>query len=289
MFKYRFVLLIPIFTLFSFSLSAQDNDMKNYNLVTNSNTIGLGFVNILDPYLSPFEYSGNSIEYTGDYREYISTSDTTFSISSRFLVQLGKAKHPANINSMFFFNGNYEFGYYYHYRPEKNLTCLFGTSWDVDLGGKYIARNINNPFSLDLYTDLNLSISTNYKFKLQVFSIFSQDFRLEYGVKTPLVGCMFVPPQGKSYYQIFSLGDYTDVFHLSSLHNKRAFYQYFNLDVPLNFSTFRIGVKSDLLQYKANDVVYHSFNYSVNLGCVINFYVFEGIKNKAPKNFRSSY
>ena len=108
-------------------------------------------------------------------------------------------------------------------------------------------------------------------------------------MKAPLIGCMFVPPQGESYYEIFSLGNYSDVFHFTSLHNKRELTQYFALDFPVKFATFRACVMSNLLQYKVNDLVYHNYNLSVNIGCVFNLYVFSGTKNKPSKNFRIAY
>ncbi|VBB48281.1 conserved exported hypothetical protein [uncultured Paludibacter sp.] len=274
---------------FTVSLFSQTQETQTYNLVTNSNTFGIGSSFILDPYLSPFEYSGWHVEYQNEHQQYISSKDTLFSIKNRFNFQLGEAKHPTRINSMLFFNGNYDLGFHYHWRPVYNLTFQFGGSWDMDLGGKYISRNVNNPFSLDLYSNLNASASTNYKFRVNFFNWFSQNFRAEYGVRTPLLGVMFVPEQGVSYYELFSLNNLKDAFHFSSIHNRRAILQYLNLDIPVRFTTFRIGFVQDFLQYKANDIIFHKNNLSVQVGCVVDFYVFRGTKNKLPKNFRSTY
>ena len=289
MIKYKILLISLILIVISFSSYSQENESKNYNLVSNVTTVGLGSSNILDPYLSPFEYNGTHLEFLTENRRYASLSDTILSLNNRLSVILGQAKHPAGLNTMMFFNGNYDLGFYRHYRPLTNLNCMLGGSWDVDLGGKYIARNVNNPFSLDLYTDVNFAFSANYTFKLKVFNWFTQNFRVEYGAKTPLAGCMFVPPQGASYYEIFSLGNFNDSFHFTSIHNKRAISQYFNLDIPLKFTTLRVGIKNDLMQYKANDIVYHNYNYTVNVGCVVDLYVFNGTKNTTSKNFRRAY
>ncbi|MGC3977021.1 MAG: DUF3316 domain-containing protein [Paludibacteraceae bacterium] len=277
------------FLLLASGLTSQNVEDRPYNLVTNSNTLGIGYSNILDPYLSPFEYIGTTIGYKAQRRQYFSHRDTLFSVSNQFYVQIGEGEHPTRINSMLFLNGNYDLGFHYHWRSLPGLTLLLGGSWDVDLGGKYIARNVNNPFSLDIYSNINASLSVNYKFGIDFFHKYRQNLRIEYGMKTPLVGCMFVPQQGVSYYELFSLNNLTDAFHLSSIHNRRAVSQSLNLDIPVSFTTFRIGVNNDLLQYKVNNIVYHNYNFTTHIGCLVHFYVFQGTKNKPPRNFKSAY
>lgn len=280
---------VLIYCVTSFGLHSQINETRNYNLTTSSNNVGIGSCNILDPYLSPYEYRGSSLNYFTDYQRFVFRNDSSISSKHELDIQLGSAKHPTRINSMMFANGSYDLAIYYRLKPIKNLTLQLGGSWSADLGGKYISRNVNNPFSLDLYTDVNFSLSANYKFNVNVFNWFSQSFRIEYGAKTPFAGCMFVPEQGASYYEIFSLKNLTDAFHFSSFHNKRNITQYFNLDVPVSFTTFRIGFRNELLQYKANDMVFHRNTFSVQLGWVTDLYVFQGTKNKPPKNFKSTY
>ncbi len=278
--------LLLIITLLSY---AQNAENRTYNLITGSNTLGIGYSNILDPYLSPFEYKGQHLIYNTANQRFLTRKDTLLSRVHRFSFLLGNGKHPTNINSMLFFGGNYDFGIHYHWQPSHDLTFLFGGSVDIGLGGKYIARNVNNPFSMDLYTNLNASLSVNYKFDVNFFNWFRQDFRVEYSARTPLIGGMFVPRQGISYYELFSLKNVADAFHFTSIHNQRTILHYLNLDIPTRLTTFRIGLLQYNTQYRANDLVYHRNNFSVNLGWVFDFYVFEGSRNKPPKNFRSTY
>lgn len=284
--KALFAVLLLSATLVSY---AQNAENRTYNLITNSNSLGIGYSNILDPYLSPFEYKGQHLIYNTANQRFLTRKDTLVSRVHRFSFLLGNGKHPTNINSMLFFGGNYDFGIHYHWRPVHDLTFLFGGSVDAGLGGKYIARNVNNPFSLDLYGNLNVSASVNYKFNINFFNWFRQNFRVEYGVRTPLIGCMFVPRQGVSYYELFSLKNLTDAIHFTSIHNQRAILHYLNLDIPTRLTTFRIGLRQDNTQYRANDLVYHRNNFSITLGLVADFYAFEGTRNKPPKNFRSTY
>jgi len=271
------IIIIPL-------VYAQDSTVKNYPLVTSSKTFNIGSINVLDPYLSPYEYNGTRIGYMTDNRRFIRANDTTLSYTSRAILNISTADHPNKNNSMLMFEGYYNLGINYHIRPFEKFMVLIGGSWDVDLGGKYISRNVNNPFSLDLYTNINATAEVQYE-----FNFLKQNLRLQYGVQTPLIGYMFVPMQGASYYELFSLNNLSDAFHFSSLHNRRAWMQYFHLDIPLRMTTLRLGIQHDFLQYSANDMVFHKKGFNFSIGYIIDFYTFSGKKNKILDNFTSSY
>lgn len=275
-------LFLWIFTVQT--IGAQDLTEKKFPLTTSVKTVNVGNIRVLDPYLSPFEYSGFLVGYKEDNRRFLFSSDTTLSFTSRKILNVGSADHPNKNNSMLMFNGNYNLGLNYHIRPADKLMILIGGSWDIDLGGKYIGRNVNNPFSLDLYTNINVAAEIQYSFNIR-----RQHFRLLYGAQTPLIGCMFVPMQGASYYELFSLSNLTDAIHLSSLVNNRAVMQYFHLDLPLKYTTFRFGVQHDYMQYAANDMVFHKKGLSFSIGYLVDLYSFPGKKIKMPGNFISAY
>ena len=277
-----FILFLCIFTFLT--IRAQDFTENRFPLTTSVKTVNVGNVNVLDPYLSPFEYSGFLVGYKEDNRRFLLASDTTLSFISRKILSLGSADHPNKNNSMLMFNGNYNLGLNYHIRPIEKLMVLIGGSWDIDLGGKYIGRNVNNPFSLDLYTNINATAEVLYSFKVR-----NQPIRLQYGAQTPLIGCMFVPMQGASYYELFSLSNLSDAFHFSSMINNRALMQYFHLDLPLKFTTIRLGAQHDYLQYKANDMVFHKKGFTFSIGYLVDMYSFSGKKNKVTNSFSNAY
>ena len=278
------IFILIIFSCLYFFAGAQEFAKEKYALTTSSTTIGAGSVSILDPYLSPFDYNGFQIRVQNNSRRYFNPENNKLSYSSRLLMDLGKASHPSGKNSMLFFNTNYMAGVNYHFRPAENLMFLAGASWDIGLGGKYLSRNVNNPFSLDLYTDLNATAEIQYQ-----FNVWKRNIRLQYGVATPLVGCMFVPMQNESYYELFVLDNTQNAFHISSLHNKRALYQQLNIDIPFKYNTLRFGIQHDYLKYSANDVVYRREALTFSVGAVMHFYTFKGKKDKIPVNFIHSY
>ena len=104
-----------------------------------------------------------------------------------------------------------------------------------------------------------------------------------------VLGCMFIPMQNVSYYELFVLNNTNDAFHFSSLHNKRAWFQYFNFDIPFNFNTLRLSLHHDYLKYSANEVVYRKNAITFSVGAVMHLYAFKGKKNKIPTSFIHSY
>ncbi len=260
------------------------NDSTQYALRTSATTIGLGFSKITDPYLSPFEYNGYEIKLQNNSRRFLKPDDNRFSYSNQILMEIGNGTHPSGKNSMLFFNANYMLGGNYHFRPADNLMILAGGSWDIDVGGKYLGRNINNPFSLDLYTNINATAEIQYLFKL-----WKQDFRLQLGAVSPVLGCMFVPTQNVSYFELFMLNNRKNAFHFSSLHNKRAVFSYFNLDFLLKSQTWRLSIQDDYMKYSANDMVFKKQGFVISIGTVVHLYTFNGKKDKIPTNFIHSY
>lgn len=273
-----------IISLLYISVNAQEFTAEKYALTTSSTTVGLGIVNMLDPYLSPYNYSGLQLKVQNKTRRFLTPENDKLSYSNNLLFEVGMGSHPSGNNSMQFFNANYMFGMNYHMRPADNLIFLAGGSWDIDLGGKYLGRNVNNPFSLDLYTDINATAEVQY-----TFNLWKHDFRIQYGAVSPLIGCMFVPMQNATYYDIFVLNNTQNTLHFSSPYNKRAWFHYLNLDIPFKSNTLRISLQHDYLKYSANEIVFRKNNITLSIGTVVHLYTFKGKKDKIPVDFINSY
>jgi len=278
--KNIFLVLLLIISLF---ISAQSVDEKKYLLKTTTNTYGISTIDLLDPYLSPLVYNGLGIRYDHDAIRFLSTENKKISLQNNIKFLGGITFNPTNTASMTYIGMNYQLGTNFHFQPIKRFRLRAGGFWDFDLGSKMISRNINNPVNIDLATNLNLSGVANYN-----LTFCKRELGLQLAVQTPILGCMFVPLAGASYYEMFDLWNLSKTTHFSSLHNKRAINGTFSVDVPFNTYTLHVGMRYQGLKYKANDMVFERNELSLLIGTRFDMITFAGRKIKAPKNFIST-
>ena len=108
------------------------------------------------------------------------------------------------------------------------------------------------------------------------FQLFQCPFTLRYQANLPLLGLMFSPEYGESYYEIFSLkhGGRNVVF--TSLHNQPSLRQMLTLDFPIRSTVLRTGCLIDIQQAKVNQLKSHSYSFDFMIGFVRNFQLIRG-------------
>ncbi len=269
--------------LCSIGLFAQKEDVSKYRLINTSNLFGVSSMELLDPYLSPMTYSGVGINYEHSGQKFFSAENTHLSMEGKFQAAAAYTTNPQQTAAMIYMGGTYSWGMFYHFRPASRLQLLAGGNADVGIGYKYLPRNVNNPVNIDLASNLNIAGKVRYDIPFRRWPV-----RLNYEIEIPVLGCMFVPQEGASYYEMFQLGSLSNVFHLSSVHNKLASVKKLIFDLPFKHSTFRLGIDVAKLKYKANDMVFKQNNFSLQIGFKYDLYVFSGRKGMAPDNFISS-
>jgi len=273
----KFFYLLLLFFL-GLELSAQQNEIK-HTLRTSNTSFGLLTLNITDNYISPLPYNGVGLKIMGENGRLYSPYSESLSVANRYKINAGTLLNSPQTASMMFLGLNFAWGMHYHFRPIKNLQILTGGLWEADFGFKYNARNVNNPFNMDLSTNLNLSAIAIYDIPL-----FKRTFRLQAQLETPWIGCMFAPEQGSSYYEIFSLGASGKFVHFSSFHNKQALHQTYSVEIPLINSSWRFGLARENSKYTANNMVFKNSSFTLFLGYTHVFSRFTR-KNPAPRNF----
>ena len=277
------VVLMSLVIFLSSAIFAQNEEEQKHLLTTRTSTYGLTSFHFIDPYLSPLTYSGSGSEYNHESRRFLSLKNTNISIQIKYSLTAGVADNPAKTASMVYFGTNYSLGMQYHFRPAKGLQLLAGGSWDVDFGFKDLTRNTNNPVNLDMATNLNLSGVARYDIPLR-----RRTLRLQLAVETPVLGWMFVPEAGASYYEMFELGNHSNISHFSSVFNKRGVNPKLTVDVPFARTTWRFGLAYQALKYKANDMVFERNTFSLMVGTTFDAISFGGRKKHAPRNFIST-
>jgi len=276
---------IRIFLLFlivSLVVSAQNNDEKKYLLTAKTNSFSLSTLSLLDPYLSPIRYNGLGLGYSSESRRFLTEKDNKYSTLSKFRLGASIALNPEMTSDLLYFGANYGWGIEYHVMSINGIKLQVGGLWDADFGFKNVERNINNPVNLDMATNLNLTGLASYDIILK-----RKTLKLKLALQTPLIGFMYVPKAGASYYEMFELGNLTDAFHFSSIHNKRGLDAKFSIDIPFKRSVWNFGLKMNELRYSANNLVFDRSEFSLLVGTTFDFINFAGTKNKKPKNFIS--
>lgn len=254
-------------------------DFPNPYVTNNTITASVGSANMYDTYLSPLEYKGTSIRLTYEQMRRTSWFNRRFHKQQVFELEYARGDNPAGNVSEYWLMASYKLGghYTFYYNYEHNLRLGIGGLWNVNAGVLYNERNGNNPATARAYTNLNLSFLASYKFKW---------LAVRWQIDTPVIGMLFSPRYGQSYYEI-SLGNSVGVVNFSSLHNQRALRNYLTIDIPINKYTIRVGYLGSWYQTKVHDIQTHHYTNSFVIGFPI-----ESVKRprqKAENNYWDGY
>ena len=94
---------------------------------------------------------------------------------------------------------------------------------------------------------------------------------LRYQVDSPLLGVMFSPQYGQSYYEIFSLGHSEGTLLLTSLHRQPSLRHWLTADMQFRPFTLRMGYMADMQQSRVNGLRSHDYSHSFLIGFVREF------------------
>lgn len=247
-------------------------------LITNNTiTAHIGSANMYDTYLSPLEYKGTSVRLMYEQMRRTTWLDYRFYKQQVFDLEVAKGDNPAKNATEYYFLANYRIGGHYQVYHTSQFRLGIGGLWDVNLGVLYNERNGNNPATARAYTNLNLSMQASYRMKWAA---------LRWQLDTPVLGMLFSPRYGQSYYEV-SLGNTADVVNFASLHNQRALRNYFTFDIPVNKYIIRLGYLGSYYQTKVHNIQTHHYTHSFVIGFPI-----ESVKQpckKATNNYWNGY
>ena len=167
---------------------------------------------------------------------------------------------------------NWNYGLHYQFRLTENFKLLAGGLIDANGGFVYNLRNTNNPASARAYVNLDASGMAIWHLKIKRYPMV-----LRYQVNLPVMGVLFSPHYGQSYYEIFSLGNSSGVIKFTSLHNQPSLRQMLSVDLPIGYTKMRFSYLADLQQYKVNNIKTHTYSHVFMVGFVKDLY---RIRNK---------
>ncbi|HCO67560.1 MAG TPA: hypothetical protein DIT04_07380 [Dysgonomonas sp.] len=256
-----------------------EEDNRRYYSVNNTTMVGIGTANLYDTYLSPLEYKGFSLRLLNERMKKTSWFNNKFSWQQFIEVEFASIDNPAKNANEYSLLAGYSWGGHYNLVQTDKFRFSAGGSWSLNGGVLYNQRNSNNPASARAYTNLNLSAIAFYRWN-------SIMFRGQ--LDTPLIGVLFSPEYGQSYYEI-SLGNSVKVINFASLHNQRAIRAYLTADIPISKYSIRLGYLGAFYQTKVHNIQTHNYSSSFIIGLVFESINLSGNRIKNNKIIDSSY
>ena len=234
-------------------------------IVVKSSQYGIATLNNLDTYLSGYEYRGYGFHYshenfrnarTGNYRwKYQTLSSST----------IGYTTQGNNIQLTGLID--YNWGGYHPFTVNDRLKLLAGAQLQVEGGALYIPNNGNNPVQIKLRTAIAASGMAIYHIPVN-----GHYWTARYQLDIPLVGMMFAPEFGQSYYEIFGLGHTKGIISATHPFNNPSWRHTLSLDIPLRYkhhsTTLRIGYCANMYQSDINEIRCHIYRHSFTFGFV---------------------
>lgn len=274
-------LLAAIVLALAVSTAGEAQTRERGKIVTNAQMIGMGTTDILDTYISPEKYHGTEVRYLSHtVRQRLpqppgdtlrrSRMTTWRSHLTTELIHQGYLSYSENragegtgIAGMYSFS----YGVHHNWQPGGGAWHVkAGVQVDANLGFLYNTRNGNNPAQARVSIDLAPSAAADYRFRLG-----RQSMAVGYEVSVPLVGLLFCPNYGQSYYEIFNEGNYDHNIVATTIGTAPCLRQMLTVDIHLRHSAIRVGYVGDVEQYKVNNLKYHNYSHLFMLGYVRRF------------------
>ncbi|MBO4821588.1 MAG: DUF3316 domain-containing protein [Prevotella sp.] len=235
---------------------------KKEKVVTNTQLFGIGGTNILDTYLSPEKYKGAELRFISH-----TVRDIPGKRWQQQMMHQGYASFAddrSGDGSMMgaLYTLSYGLQRPIDLRGGKWQFCVGGMA-DFNIGVLDNPRNQNNPAQLRLSAQVGPAASATYKFHL-----FGKACSTRYEFFIPVLGVMFSPNYGQSYYEIFSRGDYDHNAVVTTPFNSPSMRHAFTLDFPLWGVTWRVGYLGDYQQAEVNHLKQHNYTHALLLGWV---------------------
>ena len=243
-----------------------------------SHMIGIGPSRILDTYISQEKFSGvgitylyiragkkpnkrwqNNIEHEVDLSKTRDRSHTTSMLEGNYNLYWGRVATVASMTSRTSMASRTSRT---SISSQNGFQLQAGLAANVNLGFLYDMSTSNNPAQARFALNLMPTAIATYAFNIR-----QQRFSLRYELNLPLVGLMFSPNYGQSYYEIFSRGNYDHNIVPTTFVSAPNFRQLLTLDWQVSEKwAVRVGYLGNYQQADVNHLKSHIYTHRIIIG-----------------------
>lgn len=241
---------------------------RQTHFVKRTTMIGVGTANMYDTYLSPQEYRGMEVRLARESMRMTRWANGNLSLQNFLQGYVNYTHNRVDNNNTVAGQVNWNIGLHYNFRLTDNFRLLAGGLADMNGGFVYNLRNGNNPASARAYINLDASAMAIWDVRIKRLPI-----QLRYQINVPVMGVMFSPHYGQSYYEIFSLGNASGVVRFTSLHNQPSLRQMLSADFPVGRIKMRLAYLWDAQQSSLNHIDTHAYSHIFMVGFIKEFYL----------------
>lgn len=234
--------------------------------------VGVGGTRQLDTYLSPVEYKGPGFSLLEEYRRVINWNDNRATFRST--IQASVSPGHAWKGGIDVWGGDlrYDATWQYHFwiPGVRDLTMKAGGGISTTLGGMYAAHGGNNPAQAHAQLQLLGALTAEYIIPVK------RSCLARYYADVPLLGGMFSPAFGQSYYEIFARGNFDHNVVLTHPFRDFSMRQQLWVDISLDrksrkeapFFYLRVGYQNEIRQLHPNHLKQKMVSNALLLGVV---------------------
>ena len=271
--------LLPIVSKAQFSCGEAINSCR---IKVSSTTHGVAMLNNLDTYLSGYNYRGVGYHYNHENFRDAMFGKHKLKYQTLFSGIVGATElYDSKQYSLML---KQSWSAYQPFKLGERLQLLAGAQMQLAGGALYIPTNGNNLVSAKVNSSLAASGMAIYKIPLRTKAVTAR-----YQIDIPLVGVAFSPAFGQSYYEIFGLGNYSNILHVTHPFNTPSWRHIVSADIPLGKkerTTLRASYIADIYQTDINELRTHIYSHTFSVGIVKTLY---NIKGEDPLKIHSPY